>query len=91
VRAFVQGFAAAGFSADALLAETGIDRSVLEDPDTRVPREKSRRLWEEAPRLSGDDALGMHAVERSDLLDGARENLVEESVVFDSENAYHYL
>lgn len=42
-----------------LLTEAGIDRSLLSDPEQRVPLAASTRLWEAAVRVTGDDAFGI--------------------------------
>lgn len=57
-------FAALGLDTKALCDAAGLDHDQLSDPDSRLPRDLSGRLWREASRQSGDPLLGLHAGER---------------------------
>ena len=48
-----------GVSTDDLLRAAGINGASLSGPDARVPLSAQARLWSEAVRLSGDEALGV--------------------------------
>ncbi len=63
LRAFASVLERGGIDVPRLVAEVGIDPRVLDDPDERVPAERMFRLLEHAARLTGDDALGLHAAE----------------------------
>jgi len=54
---------AAGAAAPAVRAATGVDPALLADPDARIPLALETALWDEAARLTGDDAFGLHAAE----------------------------
>lgn len=62
-RALIDSAARLGLDTDALLAAVGIDRSVIDDPDARLPREKVAALWQGAYAASGDPDLALHAAE----------------------------
>jgi AraC-like DNA-binding protein len=54
--------AVAGGADPARLQElTGFDPALAADPDARISLELEARLWDEGARLTGDDALGLHA------------------------------
>lgn len=53
--------AAKGVDPAALRAATGFDPAVAADPDARIPLAVEEALWDEAARLSGDEAFGLHA------------------------------
>jgi AraC-like DNA-binding protein len=57
----VRGLEAGGLDARALCRACGLSYAELIDPDARVPRDQSGRLWREASRRSGDPSLGLHA------------------------------
>jgi AraC-like DNA-binding protein len=59
----VHAAAAAGAPVDELCRATGFDPSRAADPDARISLSLEESLWSEAARLSGDDALGLHAAE----------------------------
>lgn len=67
--AFVQrvlmAVSALGADADQLLADLGIDRQVLNDPDARLPDTQVHALWEEAARRTAEEAFGLRLVELS--------------------------
>jgi AraC-like DNA-binding protein len=46
-----------------LLAATGFRMEEASDPDARIPLDLETALWDEAARLSGDVAFGVHAAE----------------------------
>lgn len=54
---------ARGADAALLCANTGFDLRLAGDPDARIPFEIEDALWDEAARLTGDDAFGLHAAE----------------------------
>jgi AraC-like DNA-binding protein len=60
----VKAAAHAGVAPAALHAVTGFDARAAEDPDARIPLATETALWEEAARLSGDAAFGLHAALR---------------------------
>jgi len=55
---------AVGLDSRRLCASAGLSWAQLNDPDARVPRDLSGRLWREAARQSGDPHIGLHAGER---------------------------
>jgi AraC-like DNA-binding protein len=57
------GAALAGVDTDAMLADLGIDRGILGDPDRPLPPAQSSALWREAMTRSRDPALALHAAE----------------------------
>lgn len=62
VGAVIIGAAArAGVDAAALAKATGFDPALAADPDARIPLAEETRLWDEAARLVGDAAFGLHA------------------------------
>jgi AraC-like DNA-binding protein len=63
-RLAVEALAATGADVGALLAAVGIERSILDDVDARVPVSVDLALWAEAQRLSGDECFGLHVAER---------------------------
>ncbi len=58
--AIVAAAAARGVEPARLLAAAGVDPEPLADPQYELPISLQQRLWHEAPRLSGDDAFGLH-------------------------------
>jgi AraC-like DNA-binding protein len=52
-----------GLDTDQILAATGIDRAVVNDPDSRIPIELVDKLWHTAYELSNDPDLALHAIE----------------------------
>ncbi len=54
---------AAGRHGAALQAATGFDVAQAADPDARITLALETQLWDEAARLTGDDAFGLHAAE----------------------------
>src|SRR5882757_2411323 len=55
---------AIGLDSRRLCAAAGLSYAQLSDPDARLPRDLSGRLWREASRQSGDPHIGLHAGER---------------------------
>jgi AraC-like DNA-binding protein len=45
---------------DALLREHAIDRSLVNDPEARIPFRKYAAIFEAAAEISGDDCFGLH-------------------------------
>ena len=46
-----------------ILGPLGIDPCILDDADAHVPFTWMQHVWTEAPRLTGDNAFGIHAAE----------------------------
>lgn len=64
VRLCVMSAAHYGLDSERLLGECGLSPGQLLDPYLRVPHELVARLWTEVPRLTGDEAFGLHTAER---------------------------
>lgn len=54
---------AMGADAAALAQQAGFDATHASDPDARIPIGVETLLWDEAARLTGDHAFGIHAAE----------------------------
>jgi len=52
-----------GAEPNALAAHAEFDSSLGGDPDARIPLRVETLLWDEAARLTGDNAFGLHAAE----------------------------
>jgi AraC-like DNA-binding protein len=50
----------AGIDADAVLAEIGLDRSILDVPDLRTPHDGQEWFWQALEKVSGDTHVGLH-------------------------------
>jgi AraC-like DNA-binding protein len=59
----VAAAAAKGVDSRALAAHASFDPTLASDPDARIPLRVETLLWDEAVRLSGDPAFGLHAAE----------------------------
>src|ERR1700741_4205321 len=57
------GLEALGPRTAGLLAEAGIARAALADPDGAMPRGAMTRLWDAARALTGGDHLGLQVAE----------------------------
>ena len=64
VRMVLKACEAADVDTDELLAISGIERQLAEDPDGEVSFEQMRNFWQNAFRMSGDPYLAMHAAEQ---------------------------
>jgi len=64
---FIDAAAASGVAREALCRAAGLDPSALEEPDDAMPFAQLLRLCEEGARLTGDEAFGLHAGERTDV------------------------
>lgn len=53
--------ARSGVDIAALSKATDFDPALVSDPDARIPLAVETRLWDEAARLAGDVAFGLHA------------------------------
>ena len=53
-----------GVDVSAFLARLGIERSLLDNPDARLPTDADDLLWTAAPALARDDHIGLHLGER---------------------------
>ena len=62
-RALLDSCARLGVDTAAILAEAGIDRPTLDNPDTYLTFEKAAELWRRAFVASGDPELALHAAE----------------------------
>ena len=60
-RAMVQAASALGVNVDAVLEAEGVARSVLDDPDARLPHPTVLRIWDELAVRSGDHAFQLRA------------------------------
>lgn len=60
-RAMVQAASAMGVDVDAVLGAEGVTRSVLDDPDARLPHPTVLRIWDELAARSGDHAFQLRA------------------------------
>ena len=45
----------AGIDADAVLAEVGLDKSILQVPDLRTPHDAQEWFWQALEKVSGDE------------------------------------
>src|SRR5262245_18981534 len=54
---------AMGADSEALSARANFDSAWGSDPDARIPIGVETLLWEEAARLTGDGAFGIHAAQ----------------------------
>jgi AraC-like DNA-binding protein/GNAT superfamily N-acetyltransferase len=59
-RAILSGAEERGVPPEVLAGAVGLDLELLEHGDARAPARVMARLWEEAGRLTGDDAFGLH-------------------------------
>jgi AraC-like DNA-binding protein len=59
----VRAATALGADLPQLLAATGFDPTVLDDPDARISLVQEEALWQQAVRQTGDPAFGLHAAE----------------------------
>lgn len=63
LRAVVQTMEASGVDAHALLTQAGIETSIIDNPDARVPVRNMSRLWRLMVEATGDEAIALRAVE----------------------------
>ncbi|HWO25320.1 MAG TPA: AraC family transcriptional regulator [Kofleriaceae bacterium] len=63
VRTIAMGAARGGLPPAELCARFGIDPALLADADARVPVSDVIALWQEVPRLVGDEDFGLHLAE----------------------------
>jgi AraC-like DNA-binding protein len=63
VRPLLGYLAARGHDTAAMLQAEGVDPSVVDEPEARLPHAIMIRVWEAAGRLTGDQDLGLHAAE----------------------------
>lgn len=50
---------AAGFDSQKILDEVGIDKSILHDPNARLPTQQMTQLWRRTVTITGDEAIGL--------------------------------
>lgn len=58
--AIVDALEVGGVDGRSLLSELGLDSTLLEDPDARIPQDKMTRLWQLAVSRSGNPAIGLN-------------------------------
>lgn len=61
LRAALRAFGELGIDVDALCRACGIDRTLLDDVDARIPAEVAARMWPQGARLFGRPGLGLYA------------------------------
>lgn len=66
VEKIARAAAAHGVTAESLYRAVGLNPSVLNDPDERIPFAQIVSLYEKAASLTGDDAFGLHIGEHVD-------------------------
>lgn len=67
VRMLAHGAAARGVRIDDLLERHGVDPSLVDELDARVPHALLVDLWEQVPRRLNDAALGLHLAQTAPL------------------------
>ncbi len=67
VQPVVAALEALDYAADALLAESGISRTILANAEGRVPHRAMMVLWERARAATKDDHLGIHLAEAAPI------------------------
>ncbi len=60
----------AGIDADAVLAEVGLDKSILQVPDLRTPHDAQEWFWQALEKVSGDEHIGLHLGEHIPVYKG---------------------
>jgi AraC-like DNA-binding protein len=63
-RAVFAGVVAYGHDPGAMAARFGVTPEMLADPDARLPAPLAVRIWDEVPRIVGDELFGYHLAER---------------------------
>lgn len=63
-RALIAACEPLGLDGDALLAEVGLDREQLVDPELRIPASSADALWQALAERTNDPDLALHAAER---------------------------
>jgi len=67
VRPVVAALEALGHDVQAILAENPIFRSVIKDPEGRIPHGAMMLLWDRARAVTGDNHLGIHLAEAAPI------------------------
>jgi AraC-like DNA-binding protein len=62
-RALLDACERLGLDPEALLAEAGLSRDAIRDPDARLPADRTDALWQAAYSRAHDPALALHAAE----------------------------
>ena len=62
-RALLDACARLGLDTTRILDTAGVDPTLLQDPDARLPIAHAEKLWRSAYEVSGDPDLSLHAVE----------------------------
>lgn len=60
IRDIVQYAATQGLEVDSLCAAIGLERRLLETPDSHISGEPLNRLWQEVIQQTGDENIGLH-------------------------------
>jgi AraC-like DNA-binding protein len=63
-RALIAACEPLGLDGDALLAEVGLDREALADPELRIPATQADALWRALAERTNDPDLALHAAEQ---------------------------
>jgi AraC-like DNA-binding protein len=63
VRPLLERLRASAVDVPGVIAAAGASEAVLRDADARIPHATVVRLWAEAVRATGDEALGLHVAE----------------------------
>ncbi len=64
-RSLFEGLKTQNLDLEELCRRVGVEKSVLHDPDVRIPLSKRSAIWREARSLSEDKALGLHIGEKA--------------------------
>lgn len=62
----LDGFRGLGLDPTALLESVGVDPKVVEDPDARIPRSMTARVWVTAATILKDPDMGLHLGEQTE-------------------------
>jgi AraC-like DNA-binding protein len=63
IRPLLEYLAARGCDTAAMLQAAGVEPSLVDQPEARLPHAVMIRVWEAAGRLTGDQDLGLHAAQ----------------------------
>lgn len=64
LRVILDGFGSLGLQPAELLDAVGVDPKVIEDPDARIPRSLTAKVWIQAANLLNDPDMGLHVAEQ---------------------------
>ena len=68
LQVILDGIRGLGLESADLLESVGVDPDVLEDPDARIPRVLTTKVWTEAARLLQDPDMGCTSASTSNLV-----------------------